>query len=313
MGVFLGIDTSNYTTSMALLDTDSNKLIQRKKLLSVQEGALGLRQSDALFQHIRQLPYMAADLFENQPEIHLSGIGVSTQPRRQKDSYMPCFLAGESQARTMSKVFHVPLFCFSHQEGHIAAALYGSGHLDWLERPFLAFHFSGGTSEGLYVRPKERGIEVERIASSLDLKAGQAVDRVGKMLGLSFPAGPQLEELASRSQRCFSVQPIMKGCNCSLSGVENRCRAMLEKGEAPEDIAQYCLAFLTESICAMTEALLQEHGKIPLLFAGGVMCNHFIRQNLEQRYGGVFCPEIFSSDNAAGIAILAAQQAAQEV
>ncbi len=170
MGVFLGIDTSNYTTSMALLNTDSNELIQRKKLLSVQDGALGLRQSDALFQHVRQLPDMASDLFKELPDLCLTGIGVSTQPRRHKDSYMPCFLAGESQARTVAALLHIPLFSFSHQEGHIAAALYGSGHLDWLEHPFLAFHFSGGTSEGLYVKPKERWIEVEKVASSLDLK-----------------------------------------------------------------------------------------------------------------------------------------------
>ena len=311
MGVFLGIDTSNYTTSMALWDTGSKKLIQRKKLLAVREGALGLRQSEALFQHIRQLPDMAAELCENLTG-SLSGIGVSTQPRRRKDSYMPCFLAGESQARTMAAVFHVPLFSFSHQEGHIAAALYGSGHLDWLQRPFLAFHFSGGTSEGLYIRPKGKWIEIERVAASLDLKAGQAVDRVGQMLGLPFPSGPRLEELASRSQRSFSVRPIIKGYNCSLSGVENRCRTMLKNGESPEDIAQYCLVFLTESICAMTEALLQQYKSVPLLFAGGVMCNRFIRQNVEQRYGGVFCPQLFSSDNAAGVAVLAAR-AAQEV
>lgn len=311
MGIFLGIDTSNYTTSMALWDTDSKKLIQQKKLLSVQKGALGLRQSEALFQHIRQLPDMAEDLCENLTG-PLSGIGVSTQPRRQKDSYMPCFLAGESQARTMAAVFHVPLFSFSHQEGHIAAALYGSDHLDWLQRPFLAFHFSGGTSESLYIRPEGRWIEIERVATSLDLKAGQAVDRVGQMLGLPFPSGPSLEKLAAKSQKSFLVRPVMKDCNCSLSGVENRCRVMLEKGEAAEDIARYCLVFLTESICVMTKALLQKFGKIPLLFAGGVMCNQFIRQNVEQRYGGVFCPPVFSSDNAAGIAVLAAR-AAQEV
>lgn len=312
MGVFLGIDTSNYTTSMALLNTDSNELIQRKKLLSVQDGALGLRQSDALFQHVRQLPDMASDLFKELPDLCLTGIGVSTQPRRHKDSYMPCFLAGESQARTVAALLHIPLFSFSHQEGHIAAALYGSGHLDWLEHPFLAFHFSGGTSEGLYVKPKERWIEVEKVASSLDLKAGQAVDRVGKMLGLPFPAGPWLEELALKSQKHFPVRPVMKGYDCSLSGVENRCRAMLEKGESPADIAQYCLDFLAASICAMTEALLKKYKGIPLLFAGGVMCNCFIRQIIEQRYGGVFCPPVFSSDNAAGIAVLAAR-AAREV
>lgn len=148
MGIFLGIDTSNYTTSMALLDWESGKIMQQKKLLPVENGKLGLRQSEALFQHVRQLPDLASLLFDTRTP--LSGIGVSTQPRRQEDSYMPCFLAGESQARTLGAALQIPVYPFSHQEGHVAAALYGSGHLDWFDRPFLAFHFSGGTSEGLW-------------------------------------------------------------------------------------------------------------------------------------------------------------------
>lgn len=312
MSLFLGIDTSNYTTSVALLDTESGQIIQQKKLLPVQKGMLGLRQSDALFQHIRQLPELAACLFEGHPALSLAGIGVSTQPRRQADSYMPCFLAGESQAKTMAAVFGIPLYSFSHQEGHVAAALYGSGHLDWLMKPFIAFHFSGGTSEGLLVRPDGFLMKIEKIAGSLDLKAGQAVDRIGQMLDLPFPAGPQLEQLAAQSKKQFSVRPVMKGCNCSLSGVENQCRALFEKGEAPADIARYCLDFLTESLCAMTEALLHQYGTYPLLYAGGVMSNCYIRETVERRFGGVFCPPAYSSDNAAGIAVLSARMA-QEV
>ena len=87
---------------------------------------------------------------------------------------------------------------------------------------------------------------------------------------------------------------------------------MLEKGEAPADIAQYCLDFLTVSLCSMTEALLKKYRGYPLLYAGGVMSNRYIRQTVENRFGGVFCPPVYSSDNAAGIAVLAAR-AAQEV
>ena len=310
MGIFLGIDTSNYTTSMALLDWESGKIMQQKKLLPVENGKLGLRQSEALFQHVRQLPDLASLLFDTRTP--LSGIGVSTQPRRQEDSYMPCFLAGESQARTLGAALQIPVYPFSHQEGHVAAALYGSGHLDWFDRPFLAFHFSGGTSECLLVRPDRHRMDIQKITGSLDLKAGQAVDRVGKMLGLPFPAGPQLELLAEQSTKKFSVKPVMKGCDCSLSGVENRCRFMLEKGERPEDVARYCLDFLVVSLSRMTELLLEKYPGYPLLYAGGVMSNRYIRQVIESRFGGVFCPPAFSSDNAAGIAVLAARMA-QEV
>lgn len=307
MGVFLGIDTSNYTTSVALFHTKSQRIIQQKKLLSVPDKALGLRQSDALFQHVRQLPELVQLVWSQEPETVLSGIGVSTQPRRRQDSYMPCFLAGISQAKTLACVLRIPWYPFSHQEGHVAAALYGSGHLDWLDRPFLAFHISGGTTEGLMVTPDGSRMQIQKIAGSLDLKAGQAVDRVGKMLGLPFPAGPQLEELAQQSDKEFVVKVARKGCDCSLSGVENQCRAMLERGAADADIAKYCLVFLAESISAMTKAVLDQYGNYPLLYAGGVMSNQYLRQVLQQRFGGVFCPPVFSSDNAAGIAVLAAR------
>ncbi len=307
MGVFLGIDTSNYTTSVALFHTKSQRLVQQKKLLSVPDGALGLRQSDALFQHVRQLPELVQLVWSQEPETVLSGIGVSTQPRRRQDSYMPCFLAGISQAKTLASVLRIPWYPFSHQEGHVAAALYGSGHLDWLDRPFLAFHVSGGTTEGLMVTPDGSRMQIQKIAGSLDLKAGQAVDRVGKMLGLPFPAGRQLEELAQQSDKEFVVKVARKGCDCSLSGVENQCRAMLERGAAAADIAKYCLVFLAESISTMTKAVLDQYGNYPLLYAGGVMSNQYLRKVLQQRFGGVFCPPVFSSDNAAGIAVLAAR------
>ena len=307
MGVFLGIDTSNYTTSVALFHTKSQRIVQQKKLLSVPDGALGLRQSDALFQHVRQLPELVQLVWSQEPETVLSGIGVSTQPRRRQDSYMPCFLAGVSQAKTLACVLRIPWYPFSHQEGHVAAALYGSGHLDWLDRPFLAFHVSGGTTEGLMVTPDGSRMQIQKIAGSLDLKAGQAVDRVGKMLGLPFPAGPQLEELAQQSDKEFVVKVARKGCDCSLSGVENQCRAMLERGAAAADIAKYCLVFLAESISTMTKAVLDQYGNYPLLYAGGVMSNQYLRKVLQQRFGGVFCPPVFSSDNAAGIAVLAAR------
>ena len=275
----------------------------------MKEGALGLRQSDALFHHVKQLPDLAQALFGEAGERKIAAIGVSTQPRRRDDSYMPCFLAGESLAKTMGAALSLPVYPFSHQEGHVAAALYGAGCLSWMDKPFIAFHFSGGTSDGLLVKPDGKRLQIEQIAGSLDLKAGQAVDRVGLMLGLSFPAGPALEQLAAQSEKNYKIKPVMKGCDCSFSGVENRCRSMLEKGESPCDIARYCLDFITASLSGMTEKLLEQYGPYPLLYAGGVMSNQYIRRIIEQRFGGVFCPPVYSSDNAAGIAVLAAKMA----
>lgn len=308
MSGFFGIDTSNYTTSAAVFD--GGCITQNKRLLPVKEGQLGLRQSDAVFHHVQQLPQVAGPLLRG---VRPAAVGVSSRPRDQEGSYMPCFTVGAGAAKMLASSWEVPCYEFSHQAGHIAAALYSAGRLDLLEKSFLAFHVSGGTTEAVLVQPDPVHIVGAKIvASSLDLKGGQAVDRVGMMLGLKFPAGPELEKLARRSEKSFRIHPSMKGADCSLSGIENKCRKMLEDGEPKEDIARYCLDALLAALDAMCGALLEKYGDLPVLFAGGVMSNRIIRTSLEKKYGAVFAQPEFSSDNAAGIAVLASVRAQRE-
>lgn len=307
MSAFLGIDTSNYTTSAALFDSEANTIIQSKKLLPVKAGELGLRQSDAVFAHVKQLGDMVQNVFAEYGG-KITAIGVSTRPRDIDGSYMPCFLVGEMAANCLGAALKVPVLPFAHQQGHVAAALYSAGRLDLFRERFIAFHLSGGTTEALLVEPSaERIIRCTKIGGSMDLKAGQAVDRIGVMLGLSFPAGKYLEELALKSDRKFKIKPVMKGTECCLSGIENKCRKMLENGEKPEDIALFCLKSVEAALCGMTDAMLSEYGKLPLVYAGGVMSNCIIRNTIENKYGGIFAKPEFSSDNAAGIAVLAAE------
>lgn len=307
MSAFLGIDTSNYTTSAALFDSEANTIIQSKKLLPVKAGELGLRQSDAVFAHVKQLDDMVQNVFAEYGG-KITAIGVSTRPRDIDGSYMPCFLVGEMAANCLGAALKVPVLPFAHQQGHVAAALYSAGRLDLFRERFIAFHLSGGTTEALLVESStERIIRCTKIGGSMDLKAGQAVDRVGVMLGLSFPAGKYLEELALKSDRKFKIKPVMKGTECCLSGIENKCRKMLENGEDPEDIALFCLKSVEAALCGMTDATLSEYGKLPLVYAGGVMSNCIIRNTIENKYGGIFAKPEFSSDNAAGIAVLAAE------
>lgn len=307
MSAFLGIDTSNYTTSAALFDSEANTIIQSKKLLPVKAGELGLRQSDAVFAHVKQLGDMVQNVFDEYRE-EITAIGVSTRPRDIDGSYMPCFLVGEMAANCLGAALKAPVLPFAHQQGHVAAALYSAGRLDLFRERFIAFHLSGGTTEALLVEPSaERIIRCTKIGGSMDLKAGQAVDRIGVMLGLPFPAGKYLEELALKSDRKFKIKPVMKGTECCLSGVENKCRKMLENGEKPEDIALFCLKSVEAALCGMTDATLSEYGKLPLVYAGGVMSNCIIRNTIENKYGGIFAKPEFSSDNAAGIAVLAAE------
>lgn len=307
MSAFLGIDTSNYTTSAALFDSEANTIIQSKKLLPVKAGELGLRQSDAVFAHVKQLGDMVQNVFDEYRE-EITAIGVSTRPRDIDGSYMPCFLVGEMAANCLGAALKVPVLPFTHQQGHVAAALYSAGRLDLFRERFIAFHLSGGTTEALLVEPSaERIIRCTKIGGSMDLKAGQAVDRIGVMLGLPFPAGKYLEELALKSDRKFKIKPVMKGTECCLSGIENKCRKMLENGEKSEDIALFCLKSVEAALCGMTDATLSEYGKLPLVYAGGVMSNCIIRNTIENKYGGIFAKPEFSSDNAAGIAVLAAE------
>jgi N6-L-threonylcarbamoyladenine synthase len=220
---------------------------------------------------------------------------------------MPCFLAGCCAAKAVSLSLSVPLYTFSHQQGHIAAALYSAEKLDLLKERFIAFHVSGGTTEALIVTPCEEDIiKTEIVACSLDLKGGQAVDRVGKMLGLGFPAGVQLEKLALQTDEKFKITPCIKGTDCSLSGIENKCKDMLLKGYPKEEIASYCIQSILAALDGMTAALLKKFGNLPLVFAGGVMSNAILRRKLTEKYGAFFAEPKYSSDNAAGIAVLAA-------
>ena len=302
MPLYLGIDTSNYTTSAALFD-GSLVLENRKLPLPVPQGEKGLRQSDAVFHHTRQLPELLAPLLSGQK---LSAIGVSVSPRDAEGSYMPCFLVGKGQAHVLGAALGVPVREYSHQQGHIAAALYSAGRLELLRETLIAFHVSGGTTEAVLITPGGMtGPQIKLLAQSLDLKAGQLIDRVGVALGLDFPCGPALERLAQKAPRPKGIRPSVRGADVSLSGVENQCMAKLRQGEAPETVARFCIQSVLAALEARCRALLKEFGPLPILFSGGVSGNSLLREELGSSFGGIFAAPEFSSDNGAGLAVLA--------
>ncbi len=303
---YLGIDTSNYTTSAALYSSADNYIRQQRRLLPVKDGTLGLRQSDAVFSHVNQLGGLVEQLFTDTPGPPLAAVGVSVRPRDAQGSYMPCFLVGELAAGCIAAAAGVPLHRFSHQAGHIMAALYGADKLELAEKPFLALHISGGTTDCMMVRPhKEKVLEVEPLSTSLDLKAGQAVDRVGGMLGLGFPAGPKLDQLARQSEARFSAKPAFKGDDCCLSGVQNLCSKLKAQGAPDADVAMLCIDYIGKAVDGMTRRALEKHPGLPVLYCGGVMSNTIIRRRMQQKYGGHFAPPELSSDNGCGAALLA--------
>ena len=305
---YIGIDTSNYTTSCALFDASECRFYSNvKRLLGVAEGERGLRQSDAVFAHIKNLPSVTEEALAQLEPDCLRAVGVSCTPRDAAGSYMPCFLSGEAAASALAAATKKPLHRFSHQAGHVMAAIFSSGSPDLIKREFVAFHVSGGTTDILKVEPKNAGFAIKTLGGTMDLNAGQCIDRIGVTMGLAFPCGPKLEELALKNTEPVEKTKLsVKGCECNLSGVENKAAKMLSDGKSREYVAAYVLDFIGRTLIKLTENALDGE-KIPVLYAGGVMCNSIIKGMIDKSgFDARFAEPKFSSDNAAGCALLCA-------
>ncbi|MBR1811875.1 MAG: peptidase M22 [Clostridia bacterium] len=309
MSLYLGIDTSNYTTSAALYDADSGEVRSARRLLPVKSGEKGIRQSDAVFHHTAALPEMIAELTRGlSGGVRLTAAGASDKPSNIAGSYMPCFTVGASFVASLCALNGMRAYYHSHQHGHIAAALWSARQTALFDRQFVAFHVSGGTTEAVLCTPSPLEIfTCERLLYSSDLKAGQAIDRVGVMLGLSFPAGKALDALSLESDRVFKIKPSVRDGCPSLSGIQNQCETMFKRGEKPCDIALFCLKSVSAALGAMTAEVRRRYPSLPIVYSGGVTANTMIRKDLSGD-GAVFADPAWSSDNAVGAAVLAAEK-----
>lgn len=303
---FVGFDTSNYTTSAAVCTLEGDVIANIKEPLYVRAGECGLRQSDAVFSHVRNLPSVTARLREAVCGSEILAVGCSARPREAEGSYMPCFLSGVAAANSFAAALDIPVYDFSHQDGHIMAAVYSSGGSDrLLNEPFAAFHVSGGTTEVLYVIPMENGFSVKLVGKTADLNAGQAIDRVGVMMGLGFPCGKEMEELASRFEGRISKPRIcVKNGNCNLSGLQNLAEKLWRESGDPLAVSSYVFEFIGDTLCEMTAQLDIAYPGLPVVYAGGVMSNQRLQAKLGRRPNTYFAEPQFSADNAAGIALL---------
>ena len=296
----VGFDTSNYTTSVAAFDGERG--CNRSRLLDVKSGELGLRQSDALFSHVKRLPALSEALFSEMRE-RITAVGASTRPRAVEGSYMPCFLAGEGQARSLAAALGVPFHPFSHQQGHIAASLWSAGRMDLIKTPHLAWHLSGGTTELLLVEPEGKTVRATKLGGTTDLSAGQLIDRTGQLLGLSFPSGKALDAL-SRESDCRDFYKVrLNGLDFSFSGLQNKVQQRFCAGAEPAETARYTLNCVCRCISAVTREARKEYVGYPVVFSGGVSSNTLLRE-LCSDGDFVFCPPQFSTDNAMGVAVL---------
>ncbi len=305
--IFIGIDTSNYKTSVAAVDEKGSILCNLQQYLEVKKGERGLRQSAAFFQHVNNLPGLLDGCFAALNGEKPVCIAVSSTPRPQEGSYMPVFNAGVSAAKILSAALHIPCYTFSHQEGHIEAVRFFSPLRDVDE--MLSFHFSGGTTEALLVKNGRISI----IGGSRDIAFGQVLDRVGVKLGMEFPCGEEMDKIASRltGSEPFVSENILPPIKCNdgfinLSGIETCCQRAAEKTDSEELISMLFMR-IGEAICAMTEQLSHKYGISRVLYAGGVSASRFIRRYIRSRLPQTeicFGEPALSTDNAVGTAIL---------
>jgi len=298
----IGFDTSNYTTSIAFYDGESGENCSR--LLPVKAGQLGLRQSDAVFHHTKSLPELSDRLFSHVDISGVTAVGVSTRPRAVEGSYMPCFLVGYSHASLLASALKVPLILCSHQQGHVAASLWSAGRLELMDRPHLAWHLSGGTTELLLVEPEGTNVRCTRIGGTTDISAGQLIDRTGQLLGLPFPSGKHLDQLsrAASGRDVFKVK--CPGMEFSLSGLQNKVQQYYSSSSDPAETAAFALRCVVNAVWQATDHARKAYPGLPVVFSGGVASNSLLRE-LTAPLDPVFAQPQYSTDNAMGVAVIA--------
>ncbi|MBR3763870.1 MAG: O-sialoglycoprotein endopeptidase [Clostridia bacterium] len=309
--VVIGVDTSCYTTSVAAVTADGRVLASCRRLLPVPQGERGLRQSEAVFIHVRQLPILFEELA---PFVHgkrIAAVCASRTPRDDAASYMPVFHAGDAQARALAAMLGVPCFAATHQRGHIAAARVDSG---LLSGDLLALHLSGGTTELLSLV----GDDLTLLGGTLDLHAGQLVDRAGVALGLPFPAGPHLEQRALRgtSASRLTITTRDGGLHCHFSGAETQLMRWVKQGELPcDDIAREVYDLLARTVARMVCAGAEKTGIRQVLMAGGVASSALFKQMVRERIMKrdrnlhvCFGKPEYSGDNAVGVALIGTEK-----
>ena len=312
-GYILGIDTSNYKTSVAVTDRNNNIICDFRRFLKVKRGDRGLRQSDALFQHIKNLPELmqnVRDVFDGS----FSAVSYSDRPRPAEGSYMPVFLAGESLGKSLASAMNIPCFSFSHQEGHIEAIKTYSSMSSMVN--FLACHFSGGTCELLNVAAEGSGYSIKIIGGTRDISLGQVIDRAGVAMGMEFPAGEEMDRAAIAAAGETSVlTPVkVKDGWFNLSGIDTQIKRILsQSSKAEPEFIREIFVRLSDSVSEMIIQGAQMTGINDILMAGGVSSSTFMRETvtgeLEKKHiNAVFDDNNLSQDNAVGTALLGGRQ-----
>lgn len=301
---YLGLDTSAYTSSIAIINDQNDILYNEKMILKVKDGSIGLRQQDALFQHLNNTSKLINTIKHSDFE-KINKIGVSTRPRNLENSYMPVFLQGEQTANMIGHILDLPVNNFSHQEGHIAAGLIDNDNL--LSKKFVAIHLSGGTTELIYVKDFYK-LDYELIGESLDISFGQLIDRIGVYLGYKFPSGKIVDNKSLEGKiidKVFVPIKLNENLTINLSGYENFFKKLIDSGKYKEEDI---LATLMNTIKKIIKMMIIQAKNIcsvsDILLIGGVSESSYLRSGFSKDCDIYFAREGLSSDNAVGVAYL---------
>lgn len=301
---FCGIDCSCYTSSVSIVDESGKVLVDARRPLPVKDGQKGLRQSEMVFAHIKNLSEIFPEGFSG-----FRAVAASVRPRPVEGSYMPVFAVSESYGKAVARSCGAAFYPLTHQHGHIGAALIGQK----MEGTFLALHVSGGTTDLLQVTVEEGIIrEILALGGTQDIAAGQLIDRVGQALCLPFPSGPKLTELAQEGE-AKGIPSYVKGLSVSFSGAETAAKRFLQQGMPAEDAAASVLKCIGKTLEKLIQNAWRQTGRQRVLLFGGVMGSAYLRAFLQKRLWGLSFAEVrYASDNACGLAAQARNMAITE-
>lgn len=311
---YMGIDTSAYTTSIAVIDNYNNLIYDGRIPLVVKKGKRGLRQQEAVFQHINNIPYLINDLSNKLDISKISTVSASVKPRNMEDSYMPVFKVAQGQAFSISKLLNIEYKEFSHQNGHIGAGIMSCGKK--LSKQFLAIHISGGTTELLIVEENDIDFNPTIIGGTKDISAGQLIDRIGVKLGLGFPCGKELDALAKNVSEARIKPPInTEKTWINYSGAETFFYKLIQsKIYGNNEISKGVIDCIANSLANVVNFAIKMYDIKDVLFIGGVSASVTLKEILSDKLNKIGLTNVlfpsakYCTDNAVGIAYLGANK-----
>ena len=309
----LAIESSCDDTAAAVLHNDKvlSNVVARQSIHEEYGGVVPELASRAHQQNI--VPVIDVALKKaNVDKSQLKAIAFTQGP-----GLMGSLLVGTSFAKSLSLALNVPLIAVNHMHAHILAHFIDEEGFDKPEFPFLALTISGGHTQIVKVNSF---FDMEIIGETTDDAVGEAFDKSAKILGLPYPGGPLIDQLAKEGnpKRFTFTKPKVEGLNFSFSGLKTQILYFVQKNvkENPnfieENKADVCASIQNIIIEILMEKLklaVAETGINQIAIGGGVSANSGIRttlKNAESKYGWkTFIPKFeYTTDNAAMIGIV---------